>query len=281
MTTRSPKAAVVSLPVLDLRRAPDHGSELASQLLLGEVVQVLGRGRGGRWLRVRGLTDGYPGWARAWGLIPATPARGRRWLTRARYEVSVLRTEARSEPGAGAVVSPLLWRSRLIRHSRRRGHALIELPDGRRGWVAEGSLARVGRRGAGIVRRIQSLMGAPYLWGGRSSAALDCSGFTQLVLAEEGVKLPRDARDQWRVCTEIPGRETARLGDLVFFGSAERGQAHVGLYLGDGYFVHARGRVGINSLDPDNLLCDNELNDQFRGIGRPRRTWKPKGPKSA
>ena len=136
------------------------------------------------------------------------------------------------------------------------------------------------RRRPGVLERIQSLTGAPYQWGGRSPMALDCSGFTQLVLAEQGIALPRDARDQWRACEEIRRSDHGRVGDLVFFGSAERNQAHVGLYLGDGYFVHSRGRVAINSLDPDNLLCDSELLAQFRGIGRAPRNWKPRPGKS-
>jgi hypothetical protein len=275
------RAGVVSLPVLDLRHRPDHASELASQLLLGEVVDVLAEGERGRWLRVRGRQDGYAGWVRAWGLVLTTPARSRRWLARARYQVRAVRAEALSAPRSSSVVSPLPWRSRVIRRAGRAGFALVELPDGRFGWLPESAISPASARPPGILERIQSLGGTPYLWGGRSPMALDCSGFTQLVMAEQGRALPRDARDQWRVCRDIGPMDEGRLGDLVFFGSAERGQAHVGLYLGGGYFVHSRGRVGVNSLDPDNLLCDNELADQFRGIGRPPRTWKPRPGKSA
>jgi hypothetical protein len=280
MKRKEGRAGVVSLPVLDLRREPDHGAELASQLLLGEVADVIGSAAQGRWLRLRGWADGYAGWARAWGLVITPAARARRWLARARHEVRELRTEARTAPGSSGVVSPLLWRSRVIRRASRRGHAQIELPDGRLGWVPARALEHVGARGVGVLMRIQSLIGTPYLWGGRSSMAVDCSGFTQLTLAEAGISIPRDARDQWRSCAEIPRSDAARLGDLVFFGSAERGEAHVGLYLGDGYYVHSRGRVGVNSLDPDNVLCDNELLQQFRGIGRPRRSVRARPGKS-
>jgi cell wall-associated NlpC family hydrolase len=274
-------AAVVSLPVLDLRREPDHASELASQLLLGEAVDVLGRSAGGRWLRVRGRLDGYSGWARAWGLVLASRARVARWLALARHQVVAMHTEALTDARSGGVVSPLHWRSRVIRRALKAGRALVELPDGRLGWLPARAIAPLGARAPGILERIQSITGTPYLWGGRSAMALDCSGFTQLVMAEQGVSLPRDAREQWRSCRDIAVRDHARLGDLVFFGAAESGQAHVGIFLGDGYFVHARGRVGINSLDPDNLLCDSELVAQFRGIGRPPANWRPRSGKSA
>ncbi|MGH7742262.1 MAG: NlpC/P60 family protein [Candidatus Eiseniibacteriota bacterium] len=274
------RAGVVGLPLLDLRREPDHASELLSQMLLGEVADVIAESGRGRWLRVRGWLDGYAGWVRSWGLVRATPARCRRWLKRARHQVRVLHAELRSGPRGGIAVSPLLWRSRVIRRSSRGGHSLLELPDGRLGWLPSASLAPVGAPGAGFIERIQGLSGVPYQWGGRSAVALDCSGFTQLVMSEQGIALPRDARDQWRACAEIGGTDHARVGDLVFFGSAEQGQAHVGLYLGEGYFVHSRGRIGVNSLDPDNILCDNELAAQFRGVGRAPKAWRPRRGKS-
>ena len=62
--SRQPTRAVVALAALDLRRTPDHRSELKSQLLLGEVVRVLGPSRDGQWWRVRNEADGYAGWAR-------------------------------------------------------------------------------------------------------------------------------------------------------------------------------------------------------------------------
>lgn len=120
-------------------------------------------------------------------------------------------------------------------------------------------------------------MGAPYLWGGRSPAGMDCSGFVQQVMAERGMALPRDAEDQIRVSRPIRPSESARLGDLVCFGAPGRRGAHIGIYLGGGYFAHARGRVALGSLDPDNQLCDNELTDQYRGICRPPSKWRPGG----
>jgi cell wall-associated NlpC family hydrolase len=157
----------------------------------------------------------------------------------------------------------------------RHGRRAVELPDGRRGWVPAAALSPVGIPATGLFERIRELIGVPYLWGGRSPAALDCSGFTQLVLGEQGVRLPRDAHDQHGACRDLRQGESARFGDLVFFGPPRGRQAHVGLYLGSGLFVHARGQVSVNSLDPDSVLCDNELAAQYRGIGRPREGWRP------
>jgi gamma-D-glutamyl-L-lysine dipeptidyl-peptidase len=267
--------AVVGLPSLDLRRRPDHASEMTSQLILGEVVRVLGKADGGRWLRVRNQADGYVGWVRAWGVVEATGRRAQCWLKRARVRVSALQIMLRSGPGTGVNVSPLGWGARAIELARRSRHMQLELPDGRVGWVDARAMVSVDARQPRMSDRIEALIGVPYLWGGRSAAALDCSGFAQLVLAEQGVRLPRDAHEQFLACRPLGQRTRARAGDLVFFGLAGRRVCHVGIYLGAGYFVHARGRVGLGSLDPDNLLCDNALNAQYCGIGRPRRGWKP------
>src|SRR6267378_2656747 len=168
---------VVTIPLLDLRRRPDHASEMCSQLLLGEGVDVLARADAGRWLRVRNHADGYRGWVRSWGLVLASRPRARAWVRLARHRVNVLGTELRTAPGGGGTVSPLVWNSRVIAGPRRGRHTAVELPDGRRGWVVSASLAAARLGPPRLVQRIRSLIGAPYLWGGRSPAGLDCSGF--------------------------------------------------------------------------------------------------------
>ena len=100
---------------------------------------------------------------------------------------------------------------------------------------------------------------------------IDCSALVQLLFAEQGVLLPRDVRDQWVSTTMVATPHRAL--DLLFFGSTRRRPAHVGLSLGGGYFLHARGRVLVGSLDLANELCDKALAKQFLGArsvpGRP------------
>jgi hypothetical protein len=78
MTGPRPAHGVVSLAALDLRPRPEHRSELRSQLLLGEVVRVVGVATGGAWWRVLNRSDGYDGWVRAWGVVGASAVRARR-----------------------------------------------------------------------------------------------------------------------------------------------------------------------------------------------------------
>jgi cell wall-associated NlpC family hydrolase len=78
-------------------------------------------------------------------------------------------------------------------------------------------------------------LGIPYVWGGASpSAGFDCSGFVQYIYAQVGVYLPHHAASQYNYGVPV-SREQLAPGDLVFFD----GLGHVGIYIGDGQFVHA------------------------------------------
>lgn len=95
------------------------------------------------------------------------------------------------------------------------------------------------RRSDNLLRSALSCRGVPYVRGGTGRGGFDCSGFTQYVYARQGVYLPRTAADQAGVGTRI-SRSDLRPGDLVFFaGTYKRGISHVGIYLGNGNFIHA------------------------------------------
>jgi len=266
MRERHSTHGVVSLPVLDVRPTPAHAAELVSQLLMGETVELLGRSRDGGWLRVRNEGDGYEGWVRAWGVVAATAARVARWRRLARGRIGAPLALVRAGRGVGASVSPVFFGGRLIASRPTRGWSAVELPDGRRGYLASSTLAA--GRPPKLEDRVASLLGAPYLWGGRSPAGYYCSAFVQQVLLEQGVSLPRDAKDQCR--QSRPVADGVKTGDLAFFRRPGERASHVGIALGGGYFAHCRGRVVVASVDNDNPLYDNDLRPQFMGWYRPR-----------
>jgi hypothetical protein len=104
--------------------------------------------------------------------------------------------------------------------------------------------------GADIITVALKYKGIPYLWGGTSSKAVDCSGFVQSVFFMNGVILPRDASLQGRHGTPVNianGLSELERGDLLFFGSGRI--THVGIYKGDTEFIHASSYVMVNSLD--------------------------------
>ncbi|MBD3222070.1 hydrolase Nlp/P60 [bacterium] len=94
----------------------------------------------------------------------------------------------------------------------------------------------LGRQVAGLVRQ---QLGLPYRWGGSSpDRGFDCSGLVQWAYGEVGVPLPRVVRDQSRAGRRVD-RGSLVPGDLLFFAMGGSGVSHVGVYVGDGDFVHA------------------------------------------
>ncbi|MEJ2659049.1 MAG: NlpC/P60 family protein [Desulfobacterales bacterium] len=94
-----------------------------------------------------------------------------------------------------------------------------------------------------IVRTADSFLGIPYRWGGESvEEGFDCSGFTMTVYRLNGLDLPRSSRSQWNAGSYISKRDL-RKGNLVFFRTARNGKiSHVGIYVGNGQFIHAPGK---------------------------------------
>ena len=103
-----------------------------------------------------------------------------------------------------------------------------------------------------VLQRAFSLLGTPYRWGGSSpDTGFDCSGLVGYVFRTIGIDLPRVSRSMAHEGTEVANRDALAEGDLVFFG--KRGRIdHVGIYIGDGKFLHAprTGRdVTVSRLD--------------------------------
>jgi len=104
-----------------------------------------------------------------------------------------------------------------------------------------------------VAQSASRYIGSPYVWGGTNPNGFDCSGFTQYVYSQYGVKVPRNSYEQFHVGQSV-GREQLLPGDLVFFTTYAPGPSHLGIYIGEGKFVHALNQetgVTTSELDAD------------------------------
>ena len=260
----------VAQNVANIHAEPDTASEMVTQAVLGERVGVQEERDGFRRVTTE---DRYGGWIAA--ALLATPGDVSDYTT---TTVSTLFADVFKAPDPRSeTVTKLVVGTRIILDRRAGAGDWVPLllPDGATGHVHSVSLslshrvppeielealrsqlprenfnAALGRLAAETAKRF---VGTPYLWGGTTPFGLDCSGLTQIAYKLTGIKLLRDAHLQLVDRRFVPveegqSLETALLedGDLVFFSRREdKRPAHVGLALGDGRFVHARGGHGV------------------------------------
>jgi cell wall-associated NlpC family hydrolase len=256
-----------------MRAQPRHGAELVNQVLMGAPVIVLKR-QGG-WLYVKAGTEKYLGWMepdhialmsgdelKAWGAAPKAIATGYFGLVREAANASA------------APVSDVVIGNVLKSHGVRNGWMDVELPDGRKGAIEQASVqdlpAWKGSRRAtpeNIENTAKMFFGVSYLWGGTSAHGFDCSGFVKTVFYLNGIELARDADQQGEQGQDVSidnDLKDLKKGDVVFFGSRPTGDrtqhiSHVGIYVGNGEFIHCAGRVKRNSFDPKSPLYSENL----------------------
>lgn len=101
-----------------------------------------------------------------------------------------------------------------------------------------------------VGQTAKKYLGVPYRWGGKTPSGFDCSGFTSYVLNANGIYAGRTAEQQYGQGYWV-SKSNLRRGDLVFFSTYKPGPSHVGIYLGNGKFIHAssgQGQIVISDL---------------------------------
>jgi len=117
----------------------------------------------------------------------------------------------------------------------------VRLPDGRSAWIQRGDV-NLHPRPLNVKETIalaQRFLGITYRWGGTSSFGFDCSGFTQMLVGQRGILMPRDASAQAAWTGAVPvKRSKLQPGDLLFFGESPQKITHTGMFIGHGKFIH-------------------------------------------
>jgi hypothetical protein len=219
-------------PIADLRREPAHEAALDTQALFGERVTVLETTDEG-WVRGQLETDGYAGWMSANALGPAGPA--------PTHKVVVRRTFG--FPGADIKLPPMiaLPMGATLPITRQTERFAINSY----GWHFPLShLSPVATKQADLVAVAEMLAGEPYLWGGKSSLGIDCSGLVQISLQIAGIASPRDSGIQEQTLGNAVPFAELRRGDLIFWNG------HVAIARDATSLIHANAHHMLVAVEP-------------------------------
>jgi cell wall-associated NlpC family hydrolase len=264
---------VVVVPVANMYSRPTEQSDVVSQAIYGSNVTLLVAR--GEWSKIQ-TSDHYKGWVASRHI--RTILSGTGYATSGpTVEVESLFANVYREPDI-TKHKPLItlpFETRLeaappesaAKAAMARSGAVKKIPEGwiqvrlagmTNGWIQSGDVISDPKplTIAESIELAKRFLGFPYLWGGRSSFGFDCSGFTQMLMRERGINMPRDADQQaaWKGLVAID-RKDLQAGDLLFFGSSAKDITHTGMYIGDGQFIHdtTNGHpvVQISRLDDD------------------------------
>ena len=265
--------------VTPVRMEPSEGSEQLTQLLFGEVCQVLERLP--RWTKIRSTVDGQTGWVdfkmvtsigdeakgdEATGIgVVAVPIAAATDMETGEELMLTLGTRL---PNYAHGTFEILGKKYLINPA-----CVSHLEDALQA-IGHPAGYRLEGKGEEVCTIAQTLLNAPYLWGGKNAMGIDCSGFTQVVYSVFGVNLLRNAREQITQGTPVASLAEAQAGDLAFFDHADRDPkatniSHVGLLLDKQTIIHCSGCVHVDYIDDMGIhLPDGELTHHLVQIKR-------------
>jgi cell wall-associated NlpC family hydrolase len=221
----------VAAPVLPVRREPRFDATLDTEALLGETVAVFDESEGWAWVQL--ARDSYVGYMPSDGLS--------RKIVGPTHRVATLRTYVYLEPDGKAPALHLLSLNARLTCDAEAGKFLA-LAGG--GYVPARHLVVEGETAPDHVAVAESFLGAPYLWGGRTSVGLDCSGLVQLAAEAAGHFCPRDADMQAAALGNPVDPAALSRGDLVFW------EGHVGIMTSGEHLLHANAHHMAVELEP-------------------------------
>lgn len=229
------------LSVVPVRSEPSDRSEMVSQLLFGELVEI--PESESKWHKVKMHFDGYEGWVDSKQISLLTAE-----------EYFQLRETSR------LVCTDLV---QIIQNLRTRDYLPItigsslpglingQLNTGQHQFSYNGGYFNTQDKPTRSVVTEQAMMylNSPYLWGGRSPFGIDCSGLVQVVFKQAGINLKRDTREQALQGETIPFVTEALPGDIAFFDNDDQDIIHTGILLGENRIIHASGMVRLDAID--------------------------------
>lgn len=256
---------IIKRSVANIRVEPSARSEMATQAVLGTPIRVYKKdGKNNFYVQT---PDGYLGWIEKSAFLPLTKKEFLHWRKAEKIIYLADAGYVYDKPTRkSAIISDITATSFLLQGRLEGDFYEVMFPDARTGYVHKDECLnyyewqwKTKATAKSIIGLAHTFMGRPYLWGGTSTKMMDCSGFVRIVFFMHDIYLPRDASQQVMVGkTVAEGKEEIdklEPGNLVFFGfknddGSER-ITHVGIYIGEGQFIHEAGDVNILSFNPE------------------------------
>lgn len=235
--------AVAHLSYFPVRKEADHRAENITQLLFGEVFEIIESKD--NWHFIKQVFDAYQGWIdntelkllsgeKAQEMIKQIPVYSAGFFQQVSYETN------RQTIGFGSSLP--FWNGKTFKIGEEEFFLKGEVIQADPSYPNEF-----------LIERAKLLLGVPYLWGGRTTFGIDCSGFVQSIFKLADVKLPRDAYQQKEMGIEVKLTD-AVCGDLAFFINEVGRTSHVGLLIDNKHIIHASGKVRIDKLDEKGIF---------------------------
>ena len=239
---------IVIRPVVNMRKGASENSEVVSQAIFAEIVTRTQES--GDWSLIT-TPDGYSGWVKSSSLV----SHSGNYETSVKISLPVAHLYAQKESIFGPLLTLPFGVKLKVMDESDPDWICVQLPFNECCFVRKGTVVpyrSISREE--MIRLSFDFLGSPYTWGGRSSFGFDCSGFIQMLYGQMGIELKRDSHLQ----SKDPRFhevliENLQMGDLIFWGFGEDQIRHVGLYIGQGQFIHTSSREHMPYLRISNL----------------------------
>lgn len=232
--------AICPVSTAPIRNTSSHKSEMISQLLFGELVEVLEL-KGRQWVKVRCCEDNFVGWIASNQIEIITPSEYETYRENFAFVFELF------EPAmAEDHFLPLTLGARLPNFDG----MLFTLGENKFTFSGRAVFPQDVQRDPEIlVKLAKKYLNVPYLWGGRSVSGIDAPGFVQVICRMCGMQLPREADEQIYSGENVGFIDHAKAGDIAFFENNRGRIVHVGILLGENEIIHAYGKIRIDSVD--------------------------------
>jgi hypothetical protein len=232
--------AICPVSAAPVRNTSSHKSEMISQLLFGELVEVLEM-KGRQWVKIRCCDDNFVGWIASNQIEIVTPSEYENYRNNFAFVFDFFQP-AHAEKH----FLPLMIGSRLPDFDG------MQFILGERKYAFSGRAVYpqdAQRDSEIIVKLAKKYLNVPFLWGGRSAMGIDAAGFVQVICRMSGMQLPREADEQIYSGENVGFIDHALPGDIAFFENTRGRITHVGVILDNKQIIHAYGKVRIDSID--------------------------------